>query len=60
LYKGLSEITSIAVDWVTENIYFTDEGHHHIGVCTNNGTYCTVLVTEIEKPTGIVLLPTHG
>ncbi|XP_077255886.1 putative vitellogenin receptor yl [Temnothorax americanus] len=56
---GLSMISGIAVDWITENIYFTDEGYNRIGVCTND-TNCTVLVNGLVKPTGITLLPTRG
>ncbi|XP_011694235.1 PREDICTED: vitellogenin receptor-like [Wasmannia auropunctata] len=57
---GLSLISGIAVDWITENIYFTDMGYHRIGVCNNNGMYCTVLINDTDKPAGIVLLPTRG
>ncbi|TGZ42705.1 Vitellogenin receptor, partial [Temnothorax longispinosus] len=53
---GLSMISGIAIDWITENIYFTDEGYNRIGVCTND-TNCTVLVNGLVKPTGITLLP---
>lgn len=53
-------ISGIAVDWITENIYFTDEDYNRIGVCSNDGANCTVLINEINKPTGIVLLPIHG
>ncbi|XP_025153783.1 vitellogenin receptor isoform X2 [Harpegnathos saltator] len=58
---GLDVLTDIAVDWITGNIYFTDEGYARIGVCDNNGTYCTVLINEqINKPKGLALLPNKG
>ncbi|KAG5309863.1 VGR protein, partial [Acromyrmex insinuator] len=57
---GLKEISTIAVDWITQNIYFTDTGYNRIGVCKDDGTYCTILINDTEKPTGLVLLPTHG
>ncbi|XP_029163122.1 LOW QUALITY PROTEIN: vitellogenin receptor [Nylanderia fulva] len=57
---GLHTLTGIAVDWITGNIYFTDEGNNHIGVCDNNGTSCTILISEQSKPSGIALLPTSG
>jgi hypothetical protein len=51
----------VALDWVTGNIYFTDYEAKHIGVCTNNGSFCTVLVNKgIDKPRGVVVLPTDG
>lgn len=57
---GLGKVTSLAVDWITGNIYFTDESNKHIGVCNSNGTYCTVLIIEQSNPTSIALLPTSG
>lgn len=54
--SGLSLPEDLAVDWLTGNIYFTDAEKQHIGVCTNTGDYCTVLVNkDIRKPRGIVL-----
>lgn len=51
----------MAVDWVTGNIYFTDGGYMHIGVCNNDGSYCTVIIKEKnDKPRGLVLLPSSG
>jgi hypothetical protein len=61
LFLGLYKPEDLAVDWVTGNIYFTDVDAQHIGVCTNNGSFCTVLINkDIDKPRGIVLLPTEG
>lgn len=53
-------ISGLAVDWITENIYFTDEDYNRIGVCNNDGTNCTILISGLNKPTGIALLPTRG
>ncbi|XP_032678623.1 vitellogenin receptor-like [Odontomachus brunneus] len=61
LITGLDEVSDIAVDWITGNIYFTDKGNMNIGVCDNNGTYCTILINgKTKKPTAIALLPTNG
>ncbi|XP_018311386.1 vitellogenin receptor [Mycetomoellerius zeteki] len=59
---GLSKISSMAIDWITENLYFTDKIYHHIAVCKiiGNDTNCTVLIDDIDEPTGIALLPTRG
>lgn len=59
--SGLGAPEDIAVDWVTDNVYFTDGQIKHIAVCTNNGSTCTVVVTEsTDKPRGISLLPSEG
>ncbi|XP_011501063.1 PREDICTED: vitellogenin receptor [Ceratosolen solmsi marchali] len=58
---GLSSPEDIAVDWVTGNIYFTDSAYKHVGVCNNDGSFCTVIINEnTEKPRGIALLPSEG
>nr|XP_012143749.1 PREDICTED: vitellogenin receptor [Megachile rotundata] len=58
---GLKSPDDIAVDWVTGNIYFTDSGYMHIGVCSNDGNYCTILIRDRkEKPRGLALLPSNG
>lgn len=61
LTSGLGTPEDLAVDWITNNIYFTDAEMQHIGVCTNDGIHCTVLVSKgIHKPRGIVLDSTKG
>lgn len=51
----------LAVDLVTGNIYFTDSDMQHIGVCTNDGMYCSVLVNQdVDKPRGIALNEADG
>ncbi|KAG7204450.1 hypothetical protein KM043_004885 [Ampulex compressa] len=58
---GLHSPEDIAVDWVTGNVYFSDGGYMHIGVCTESSGYCTIVIGgRTEKPRGIALLPSHG
>ncbi|PSN38293.1 hypothetical protein C0J52_19350 [Blattella germanica] len=55
---GLYEPEDLMVDWVTENIYFTDAEAKHIGVCSNNGSMCTVLIilqNEVKHPYSIAV-----
>lgn len=61
LTSGLGLPEALAIDWLTDNIYFTDVERRHIGVCTNDGVHCTVLVNkDIRKPRGIVLNVNDG
>ncbi|XP_060527930.1 putative vitellogenin receptor [Cylas formicarius] len=54
--SGLSVPEDLSVDYVTGNIYFTDMKKQHIGVCSNDGSHCTVLInSDIRKPRAIVL-----
>ncbi|XP_011296732.1 vitellogenin receptor [Fopius arisanus] len=58
---GLGIPEEISVDWVTGNIYFTDSLYRRIGVCTNSGSHCAVIITEdIDRPRGLVLHPATG
>lgn len=55
---GLGLPEDLALDWVTQNIYFTDSQKKHIGVCNSDGSYCSVLVNEdIDQPRSLALLP---
>lgn len=61
LSNGVLSPEDIAVDHYTGNIYFTDYGHMHIAVCSNNGYICNVLMTSgMHRPRGIVLYPQRG
>ncbi|XP_053978841.1 vitellogenin receptor isoform X2 [Hylaeus volcanicus] len=58
---GLNSPDDIAVDWVTGNVYFTDSGFMHIGVCSNDGFYCTIIIkNRSDKPRGLAVLPSNG
>lgn len=49
------------MDWITGNIYFTDSLYKRIAVCTNSGSYCTIIITEnTDKPHGLALHPATG
>ncbi|XP_066143370.1 vitellogenin receptor [Euwallacea fornicatus] len=59
--SGLSQPEDLEVDWLTKNIYFTDAQMQHIGVCSNDGSHCTVLVNkDIRKPRAIALNVVDG
>ncbi|XP_071448921.1 vitellogenin receptor [Hetaerina americana] len=59
--SGLSLPEELTVDWLAENLYFTDAEAHHIGVCTLNGDVCTVLVNaDVDSPRGIAVIPQRG
>ncbi|XP_075157166.1 putative vitellogenin receptor yl isoform X2 [Haematobia irritans] len=61
LTSGLDAPEDLAVDWLTGNIYFSDNVMHHIAVCSNDGHSCTVLVTEdVHQPRGVALWPQRG
>lgn len=61
LTSGLDAPEDIAVDWLTHNIYFSDNVMRHIAVCSNDGLSCVVLVTEdVHQPRGLALWPQRG
>lgn len=58
-FLGLVAPEQLAFDWVTGNLYFIDSAKKHIGVCTDDGSYCTILLDEstIDTPGDLVLNP---
>ncbi|XP_032597334.1 putative vitellogenin receptor isoform X2 [Drosophila grimshawi] len=61
LTSGLDAPEDLAVDWLTHNIYFSDNIMRHIAVCSNDGMSCVVLVThDVHQPRGLALWPQRG
>lgn len=59
--SGLGKPEDIAVDYITGNIYFTDNEFQHLAVCSNNGRYCKALITEnVQRPRGLALYVQRG
>ncbi|KAH8254893.1 hypothetical protein KR038_007739 [Drosophila bunnanda] len=61
LTSGLDAPEDLAVDWLTQNIYFSDNIMRHIAVCSNDGMSCAVLVTQdVHQPRSLALWPQRG
>ncbi|XP_064556763.1 vitellogenin receptor Yl isoform X2 [Drosophila montana] len=61
LTSGLDAPEDLAVDWLTHNIYFSDNIMRHIAVCSNDGLSCVVLVTQdVHQPRSLALWPQRG
>ena len=51
-------ISGIAVDWLTENIYWTDALYHHIAVSRYDGQHRMIVIKKnVVKPRSIVVHP---
>ena len=58
---GFSSVRSMALDWITKNIYWTDFRLHRIEVASADGRFRAPLVTEnVTEPSSIVLDPRPG
>ncbi|XP_075234347.1 putative vitellogenin receptor yl isoform X2 [Lycorma delicatula] len=59
---GLGIPEDLAIDWVTNNLYFTDSKYQRIGICVTDGSsVCTVIhARNLDKPRGIALHPAEG
>ncbi|XP_001966853.2 putative vitellogenin receptor [Drosophila ananassae] len=61
LTSGLDAPEDLAVDWLTQNIYFSDNAMRHIAVCSHDGLNCAVLVTQdVHQPRSLALWPQRG
>ncbi|XP_077987906.1 low-density lipoprotein receptor-related protein 5-like [Glandiceps talaboti] len=55
------EVTGIAVDWLSSNLYWTDLTNKHIGVSKLDGSYKMILLEkDVVHPTAIVVNPHEG
>lgn len=58
---NIGEISDMDIDWITNNIYFTDIKRGHIAVCNSNATLCTVLHNvPLKDPKTLALAPKYG
>ncbi|CAL8124451.1 unnamed protein product [Orchesella dallaii] len=59
--SGIGYPQSVALDWVTSNIYFVDWGRKEILVCRSGINTCSVIVTQhVGSPNDLVLEPNQG
>ncbi|XP_077986933.1 low-density lipoprotein receptor-related protein 2-like [Glandiceps talaboti] len=59
--KGLDTIDDISIDWIANNLYWTDSGTVKIEVARLDGSARKTLISEdIEKPRALVLYPSKG
>lgn len=59
--NGVGSAEGLAVDWWTDNLYYTDSTFNHIAVCGKFGTRCLALITkDLHKPRGIALNPSSA
>lgn len=53
--------TGLAVDWITNKIYWTDDGMDRIEVALLDGSMRAVLLyTEMDRPRDIAVFPSKG
>ncbi|XP_053391394.1 low-density lipoprotein receptor-like [Mercenaria mercenaria] len=52
---GVENVTSVAVDWVTSNIYMVDSAAGTIVVCSWKGDNCAVLVSDLNCPYSVLV-----
>ena len=61
LVRGLSGPAGLAVDWVSNLLYFTDEILEVVGVASSNGRFVmTLFDTDLTRPRSIALDPQNG
>jgi hypothetical protein len=61
LVRGLSTPAGLAVDWVSNLLYFTDQGLAVVGVASLDGQFAMILFdSDMQYPRAIALDPENG
>ncbi|XP_078701573.1 prolow-density lipoprotein receptor-related protein 1-like isoform X3 [Branchiostoma floridae x Branchiostoma belcheri] len=61
LTSSVHHVEQMAYDWLTGNMYFTDDEADRVFACNKEGRVCvTVIEDRIANPRGIALDPTRG
>ena len=50
----------MAVDWLANNLYWSDHMYQHIMVCQLDGRYHSILVKGVKAIRGLDVSPTEG
>ncbi|KAK0181269.1 hypothetical protein PV327_003563 [Microctonus hyperodae] len=59
--SGVGYVEEIAVDWITNNVYYIDSLKKIFGVCNSSGKFCTaVLQGDHLYPSSLALNPLSG
>ena len=57
----LTTADGIAVDWIAQNLYWTDTGRNVVEVARLNGTSRLIIVSkDLDEPRAIALFPRKG
>nr|XP_002737326.1 PREDICTED: low-density lipoprotein receptor-related protein 4-like [Saccoglossus kowalevskii] len=58
IITGVNNIQGITIDWLANNIYYSDSENIAIYVCTTDGRFCSPIISDnIQQPRGIAVHP---
>jgi len=58
--KNISTADGLAVDWLADNIYWTDTAKNLIEVCRIDGSSRKVVLSKLKEPRSIAVFPRKG
>ena len=61
LYRGTSaSVGGIAIDWITGNVYWSDDNYNWIMMLDNDGNSRVLIDTALDTPGGVAVYPQRG
>lgn len=60
IIRGVGEVRGLAYDWISSNLYWTDNTNKWIMASTADGKYQKVIVEGLVSPIGIAVHPGRG